>query len=124
MKLPLKQFQEIAIDELVTEMRAAAKEAKTGRRQAVCFSSATGSGKTVMITTAIELILEGDDEHAPVPDATFLWLTDQPELNEQTRRKMQNTSAVLTEDKLITIDAGFDYETLKPGAVHFLNIQK
>lgn len=124
MKLILKDFQDEAVVKLVRNLRAAAKESKSGDRQAVSLSSPTGSGKTVMLTRAIEMILKGDDEHAPIPDATFLWITDQPELNTQTRKKMLGTSTVLNGDTLVVIDATFDRESLKPGTVHFLNTQK
>ena len=124
MKLVLKEFQEDAVSRLVRHMRSAAREARTGDRQSVSLSSPTGSGKTVMVTRAIEVILKGDDENAPISDATFLWITDQPELNEQTRKKMLATSSVLDAQTLIVIDAAFDQETLRPGAVHFLNTQK
>ncbi|MEX2139014.1 MAG: DEAD/DEAH box helicase family protein [Pirellulales bacterium] len=105
-------------------MRGAGRDARAGDLQSVCLSSPTGSGKTVMLTNAIEFLVRGDDEHGPIPDATFLWITDQPELNEQTYRKMLSTSSVLNGDLLHVIDASFDYETLRPGAVHFLNTQK
>ncbi len=124
MKLMLKEFQDDAVVKLVRNLRAAAKESRTGDRQAVSLSSPTGSGKTVMLTCAIELVLKGDEEHAPISDATFLWITDQPELNTQTRKKMLATSSVLTPDTLVVIDAAFDRECLKPGTVHFLNTQK
>src|SRR4029077_7942017 len=111
MKITLKGFQEDAVIKLVRYLRGAAKDCKTGDRQSVCLSSPTGSGKTVMLTSAIELMLRGDEEHAPVADATFLWITDQPELNVQTRKKMLATSSVLDTNTLVIIDAGFDQET-------------
>lgn len=124
MKLLLKEFQEQAVSKLVRHVRGAARESRTGDLQAVCLSSTTGSGKTVMLTRAIEVLLQGDDENAPLADATFLWITDQPELNEQTRKKMLATSSVLSPESLIVIDASFDQESFRGGAVHFLNIQK
>ena len=123
MKLLLKEFQEDAVSKLVRYMRVAARESKRDH-QAVSLSSTTGSGKTVMLTSAIELILQGDDDAAPMEDATFLWITDQPELNEQTRRKMLNTSSILDIERLIVIDTSFTQEVLRAGAVHFLNTQK
>ena len=57
------------------------------------------------------------------PDATFLWLSDQPEINEQTRRKMIETSNLST-SQLIVVDASFDQESFSPGKVYFLNTQK
>ena len=124
MKLVLKEFQDDAVVKLVRYIRAAARESQTGDLQSVCLSSPTGSGKTVMLTRAIEIILAGDEEQAPIPDATFLWITDQPELNEQTRKKMVATSSVLTTETIIVLDASFDQEALRAGTLHFLNIQK
>lgn len=124
MRLVLKEFQEEAVTRLVRHLRGAAGDSRKGDRQSVCLSSTTGSGKTVMLTGAIEALLSGDDAVPPLEDATFLWITDQPELNEQTRRKMLATSSVLTQDTLLVIDNTVDVEALKPGAVHFINIQK
>ena len=124
MKLLLKEFQEEAVSKLVRYIRSAAKDSKSGDKQAVSLSSTTGSGKTVMLTSAIELVLQGDDDAAPIQDATFLWITDQPELNEQTRKKMLAMSSILDSERLIVIDTSFNQEVLSQGAVHFLNIQK
>lgn len=124
MRLLLKDFQVDAVDRLVNQLRRAATEAAAGEMQSICLSSPTGSGKTVMVTAAIERILEGDEDAAAEARATFLWVTDQPELNEQTKRKMLASSSVLTEDRLLVVDASFDCETFRAGAVHFLNIQK
>ena len=124
MRLLLKDFQRETVETLVGRLRTASKEARLGEHQSVCLSSPTGSGKTVMVTAAIELILKGDGGAPPEPGATFLWITDQPELNEQTRRKMLETSTVLTSDRLLVIDSSFDQEVFGPGIVHFLNIQK
>ena len=124
MKLLLKDFQTDTVDKLVGKLRQAAHDAKPSDIQSVCLSSPTGSGKTVMVTAAIESILKGDAGAAQQPDASFLWITDQPELNEQTRRKMIGTSSILTADKLLIIDSSFDEEMFRPGVVHFLNIQK
>lgn len=124
MRLVLKQFQEEAVGKLVRHLRGAARDSRAGDLQAVCLSSTTGSGKTVMLTAAVEFLLRGDDENPPMPDATILWITDQPELNEQTRKKMIATSSVLRTDTLVVIDSSFDQELLPAGAVSFINIQK
>lgn len=124
MKLVLKDFQTERVAELVRRLRQAGREARTGDLQAVSLSSPTGSGKTVMLTAAIELLLQGDDQSPPDAEAVFLWVTDQPELNEQTRRKMLASSSVLLPSDLAVIDVGFDQETFSPGRVYFLNTQK
>lgn len=77
-----------------------------------------------MITAAIESLLDGDSDHPPAPDTTILWVTDQPELNEQTRRKMLLASSSLGPNSFVMINASFDQETLTPGVIHFINIQK
>jgi type III restriction enzyme len=124
LRLLLKEFQIDTVVRFVKHLRRAAKEARSGELQSVCLSSPTGSGKTVIVTAAIEQILQGDDEAPAEPEATFLWITDQPELNEQTRRKMVTTSSTLTTERLKVVDASFDEELFASGAVHFLNIQK
>jgi type III restriction enzyme len=123
-KLLLKDFQSERVAELVRRLRQAARSVREGDLEAVSLSSPTGSGKTVMATRAIELLFEGDDKAAPQPDATFLWITDQPELNEQTRRKMLDASSELGPSDLVVIDSSFDQETFTPGKVYFLNTQK
>src|SRR5665213_2358535 len=95
MRLKLKDFQDDAVVQLVRYIRGAARDSRSGDLQSVCLSSPTGSGKTVMLTRAVEILLQGDEEHAPMPDATFLWITDQPELNIQTRKKMVTTLSLI-----------------------------
>lgn len=126
MKIELKDFQTDAVADLVDQFDSSRYEAAKGRLQAVSVASPTGSGKTVIATALIERVLEGDDEHPADPNATFLWITDQPELNEQTRNKMLATSSALTPGLLETIDGSFDRDqaTFSPGKVYFLNTQK
>src|SRR6266542_2925396 len=108
MRIELKEFQVDAVADLIDQLDSARYEASRGRAQAVSVASPTGSGKTVIATAVIERILGGDDDHPADPDATFLWITDQPELNEQTRNKMLATSSVLTPATLETIAGDFD----------------
>lgn len=124
MKLLLKDFQVNAVDQVVRHLRRAAREAVEGDPQAVSLSAPTGSGKTIMATAAIERLIAGDDDAGPHPQATFLWITDQPELNEQTRRKMLLGSSLLNPSNLIVLDSTFDSEILAAGNVYFLNTQK
>lgn len=122
MKIVLKDFQDEYVSELVDEFRAATRES-VRKGQALGLSAPTGSGKTVMATAFIEHVLAGDDEPGD-PDVVFLWVTDQPELNEQTRDKMRATSSVLDPTRLVVLDAGFDAERFAAGHVYFLNTQK
>lgn len=124
MNIELREFQKTAVSDFVKQLRRAARDAREGERQAVSLSSPTGSGKTVMLIESIERIIEGDDGAAPDPQATFLWITDQPELNLQTRDKMLAFSTVLTPATLTILDAEFDAEQFGFGQVYFLNTQK
>src|SRR5579859_3782779 len=57
--------------------------------------------------------------------ATFLWLSDMPELNEQSRRRLVETSDVFRAANLVLVDhETFDQETFTPGKIYFLNTQK
>ena len=125
MNLILKDFQADAVEKFVSHLRRAGGDAQRhDEQQAVSLSAPTGSGKTVMATAAIERLIQGDEDNAPNPEATFLWITDQPELNEQTRQKMLWGSSGLKSQNLVVVDASFDQEALTPGTVYFLNTQK
>jgi type III restriction enzyme len=122
-KLILKPFQDAARDELVLELRDA--QAAAGRRpQAITLAAPTGSGKTVMMTAAMEALRAGDDQAPPDDKVTFLWLSDQPELNVQSLRKLLDVSTEFSADDVVVIDQAFDQRTLGPGKVFFLNFQK
>ena len=60
----------------------------------------------------------------PDPDATFLWVTDDPALNRQTRNKMLAASDLLDPLRLTIVENDFLDSKLDPGRVYFLNIQK
>lgn len=124
MKLELKDFQEAAVEDLVTKVRQAAGIAGPNSPQAVVLSAPTGAGKTVIATSLIERIFNGDDQADPDPDAVFLWITDLPELNLQTYEKMLATSDVLSAMSLEVVDSSFNERAFIPGRVYFLNTQK
>jgi type III restriction enzyme len=124
MKLVLKDFQEEAVESLYDRVSDARRRTAQGRLEVVTLAAPTGSGKTVILTRLIELIMQGDETRNLDPDAAFLWLTDQPKLNIQTRDKMEATSDFLSSSILVEIAADFDYEAFLPGKVYFLNTQK
>ena len=124
MNIVLKDFQEEAVERVLERLRNATATASPTNRQAVVLAAPTGAGKTVIATRVIERIITGDDIAEPNPNATFLWVTDLPELNQQTAEKMAATSEVLGGLRTNIIDASFDERVLSPGRVYFLNTQK
>jgi type III restriction enzyme len=90
------------------------------------LSAITGAGKTVIATAVIEALLHGSSDLGADadPKATFLWITDDPALNRQTRTKMLDASDLLLPNTLVEIDDGFVEEELAPKRCYFLNTQK
>lgn len=123
MNLELKDFQSDAVDGLILRLLQAKAGVALGLKQAVVLSSPTGSGKTVIMAALIEEMIDGS-ERFQAESPVFLWLSDQPELNEQSRRKLLSSSSRLTETDLIVIEPTFDQELLGEARVYFLNIQK
>lgn len=127
MKFELKGYQEVAAAKVLTGLRKGSQEyLQDGEHTAVVLSAPTGSGKTVIATAVIERVLFGDPEGTQEadPNAVFLWLTDDPSLNAQTKAKMLQASEKIQAGQLVMLDEGFDEPVLTPGTVNFLNIQK
>jgi len=124
MKIELKPFQEIAAQKLLSHVKKARKGVLDKDNQAIILSSPTGSGKTVILTQLIEWILQGDEETEGDKDAVFIWLSDMPELNLQSRDKILQQSSDLSGSILEVIESPFNQERLLPGKVYFLNTQK
>ncbi|MDP1904511.1 MAG: DEAD/DEAH box helicase family protein [Pseudomonadota bacterium] len=132
MKITLFDFQKDALHQLRDKIVAARNFASCDNPQAIAFSAPTGSGKTIVMAALFEAILdEPDDQLAwpldwqPQPDAVILWVSDMPELNEQTKLKIESKSdRIYRVNQLISIDATFDAERLQGGRVYFINTQK
>ncbi len=127
MNISLKPFQKVRVGEL----RRTAAMAQTswqyyGQKQIISFTAPTGAGKTIMMANFIESMLCGDDEGmvAAIPDSIFIWLSDSPELNEQSKQKLVRYCNKLVISQFKTLDESFRGEKLEPGMVYFLNTQK
>ncbi|MFS0906665.1 DEAD/DEAH box helicase [Priestia aryabhattai] len=124
MRIALKGFQEHAVEEMIKELSNAKREVREGSLQSVVLSSPTGSGKTVITAALMETILEGTDEIPAERDAIFLWFSDQPELNEQSRKKIVSCSDRFRENDITIVGPDFDQETFDGGKLYFINTQK
>ncbi len=126
MRYTLKDYQFAATNEVLRALRRATKDYENDPSEywSVALSAATGAGKTVIASAVIETLFDGGGQFAADPQATVLWVTDDPALNEQTKRNMMQASTTLGPSRLETIDASFDQETFDANHVYFLNIQK
>lgn len=117
-------FQETALAELHEKITKAHLMWSERDPQVISFSAPTGSGKTIVMTTLFEEILYGSADNIGEPDSVFVWLSDSPELNEQTRLKIESKSDKIRVRDLVTIDSNFSAEYLEGGRIYFLNTQK
>jgi type III restriction enzyme len=92
--------------------------------QAVVLSAPTGSGKTITIASVIDQTFGGSDGIPARPNTVFLWLSDSPELNVQSKNKLVSACDELPFHRMVTIDSeSFDDDRLYPGHVYFINTQ-
>lgn len=135
MNIELLPFQQESLQRLRVQL-AESQTIRKGMQNVLSLSAPTGSGKTIIMAALMESVLYGtgnlsprDDSgldaaaYAAQPEAVFLWLSDAPELNEQSRDKINKHSKIGFVQSCI-IEPDFDQETLTDGTVYFLNTQK
>lgn len=126
MKDKLFPFQRQA----VTELRKLAAMALRNYRdaqipQVISLQAPTGAGKTIIMAAFVEEVYFGNEQFVEQPNAIFVWLSDSPSLNAQSKEKFQLRSSKLRFGQCVTIeDASFDMEMLEDGQIYFLNTQK
>ena len=98
--------------------------------QVISMQAPTGAGKTIMMSALIESVYAGYASNDGLvyeeqPNAIFVWLSDSPELNKQSKDKIEfkTTKLVLGQCETIT-EESFDKEMLEDGRIYFLNTQK
>lgn len=126
MKCQLFPFQRLAVNKLrMHAAEALGSYQRTRTPQVVSLQAPTGAGKTIIISALIEDIYCGTEQYVPQPDAIFVWLSDSPSLNEQSRQKIETKADKIRLGQCITIeDESFDQEMLSDGYIYFLNTQK
>lgn len=126
MRFELKDYQEAAVQAVLKGLRAGSREyaGPDPEHTAVSLAAPTGAGKTVIASAVIERVLFGDNDSEPDPEAVFLWVTDDPSLNAQTRKKILESSDRLQPSQLVTIEEDFDQDQFDRRRVYFLNLQK
>ena len=126
MKLNLFPFQQKALQSIRREVFSAiANYRRQSIPQVVSYTAPTGAGKTIIMASLIEAIYDGDEYYPDQPEAIFVWLSDSPQLNEQSKLKIDTKADRIRLDQCVTIsDDSFDREYLEDGHIYFLNTQK
>lgn len=129
MIISLKSYQVSAVQAVLDTLRDAAESYAATRHlnnptlPTFSLTATTGAGKTIMAAAVIEALFLGNDDFNVDPDltATVLWFSDDPSLNEQSKRKIEGAIDRLPASRLVTIDKDFKQDLLEPGRVYFLN---
>lgn len=126
MKVELFPFQKKALAGLrMQSAEALGSYRRTHSPQVVSFTAPTGAGKTIIMASLIESIYFGDDSYPDQQNAIFVWLSDSPQLNEQSKQKIDLKADKIRLDQCVTItEESFDREVLDDGHIYFLNTQK
>lgn len=126
MKVELFPFQKKALAGLrMQSAEALGSYRRTHSPQVVSFTAPTGAGKTIIMASLIESIYFGDDSYPDQQNAIFVWLSDSPQLNEQSKQKIDLKADKIRLDQCVTItEETFDSEVLDDGHIYFLNTQK
>jgi len=124
MRATLFPFQETALADLHEKIKNAHMLWIERNPQVISFTAPTGAGKTIIMTALFEDIIFGHAFGVAEPDSVFVWLSDMPELNEQTRLKIESKSDKFRTRDIHIVDSNFDAEYFSSGGIYFLNTQK
>ena len=102
MQIELKSFQETASRDVLTKLGKARQSVRDNECEAIVLSAPTGSGKTITVAAVIDQTFGGGDGIPARPDTVFLWLSDSPELNVQSKGKLLGACDHLPFHRMIT----------------------
>ena len=126
MLVDLFDFQQKALDELRERQKKAQRRyIQDGDKHIIPVTAPTGAGKTIIMSAFIEALYCGDTHQGAQNDAIVLWISDSPELNEQSKMKLYAKADKLMMRPVVTIDdKSFKADKLQPGTIYFVNTQK
>ena len=126
MLVDLFDFQQKALDDLrKRQIKAQKGYVKDKDKYIIPFTAPTGAGKTIIMSAFIEALYYGDTHQGAQNDAIVLWISDSPELNEQSKMKLYAKADKLMMRPVVTIDEkSFKADKLSKGTIYFVNTQK
>lgn len=126
MKIELFPFQKRALGDIrMKTAEALGSYHRTHAPQVVSFTAPTGAGKTIIMSALIESIFFGDESYAEQQNAVVIWLSDSPQLNEQSKLKIDTKADKIRLGQCVTVsEDSFDKELFEDGHIYFLNTQK
>lgn len=126
MKVELFSFQKKALADIrMKTAEALGSYHRTHAPQVVSFTAPTGAGKTIIMASLIESIFFGDETYSEQQNAIIIWLSDSPQLNEQSKLKIDSKADKIRLGQCVTVtEDSFDKEVFEDGHIYFLNTQK
>lgn len=126
MKVELFSFQKKALADIrMKTAEALGSYHRTHAPQVVSFTAPTGAGKTIIMASLIESIFFGDETYSEQQNAVIIWLSDSPQLNEQSKLKIDSKADKIRLGQCVTVtEDSFDKEVFEDGYIYFLNTQK
>ncbi|MBM4570177.1 DEAD/DEAH box helicase family protein [Rhodococcus hoagii] len=127
MRFTLKDYQDEAARSVLDALHKAGRRwREDGDRHAFSLTAATGAGKTVMAAAVLEALFYGSEEYDVErdPNATVIWFSDNPTLNDQSRFRLLEASEKLRFTDLVSVENTFSRRVFDQGKVYFLNTQK
>lgn len=126
MRVELFPFQKRALADIrMKTAEAMGSYHRTHTPQVISFTAPTGAGKTIIMASLIESIFFGDESYAEQQNAIVIWLSDSPQLNEQSKLKIDSKADKIRLGQCVTVsEDSFDKEMFEDGHIYFLNTQK
>ena len=126
MRVELFPFQKRALADIrMKTAEAMGSYHRTHSPQVVSFTAPTGAGKTIIMASLIESIFFGDENYEEQQNSIIIWLSDSPQLNEQSKIKIDTKADKIRLGQCVTVsEDSFDKELFDDGHIYFLNTQK
>lgn len=124
MHYKLHDYQAEAVTNLAFKVRQKQAEyAFNKNTAAIGLVAPTAAGKTVMAAALLETLIDGDEKQGGNSNLTVIWVSDQPELNEQSLRKINLASTLFNNQNLLRL-GDCDQPVLDGGKIYFTHLQQ